>query len=96
MRTYEFDGHRIAALRVVEDSLVAAGLSHHVFKVIKWSLNEGLVIDKFSENWGKQHYNILRVNNASNHVASIGKLLYIIIIYLIAIAQGVVAQFPKD
>ena len=73
MRTYEFDGHRIAALRVVEDSLIAAGLSHDAFKVIKWSLNEGLVIEEFDRNWGKQHYDILRVNNASNHVASIGK-----------------------
>ena len=73
MRTYEFDGHRIAALRVVEDSLIAAGLSHDAFKVIKWSLNEGLVIEEFDGNWRKQHYDILRVNNASNHVASIGK-----------------------
>ena len=73
MRTYEFDGHRIAALRVVEDSLIAAGLSHDAFKVIKWSLNEGLVIEEFDGNWRKQYYDILRVNNASNHVASIGK-----------------------
>jgi hypothetical protein len=57
----------------VEDSLIAAGLSHDAFKVIKWSLNEGLVIEEFDRNWGKQHYDILRVNNASNHVASIGK-----------------------
>ena len=96
MRTYEFDGHRIAALRVVEDSLIAAVLSHGIFKVIKWSLNEGLVIDEFNAKFRKQHYDILRVNNASNHVASIGKLLYIIIIYLIPIAQAVVAQFPED
>jgi hypothetical protein len=80
VRTYEFDGHRIAALRVVEESLIAAGLLHDDFKVIKWSLNEGLVIDEFDGNMEKQHYDILRVNNASNHVASIGKLLYIIII----------------
>ena len=73
MRTYEFDGHRIAALRVVEDSLIAAGLLRDDVKVIKWSLNEGLVIEEFDGNWGKEHYNILRVNNASNHVASIGK-----------------------
>ena len=74
MRTYEFDGHRIAAaLRVVEDSLIAVGLSHDVVKVIKWSLNEGLVIEEFDGNLGKQYYDILRVNNASNHVASIGK-----------------------
>ena len=73
MRTYEFDGHRIAALRVVEDSLIAAGLSHDAFKVIKWSLNEGLVIDAFDWRWRQQHYDILRVKNASNHVASIGK-----------------------
>ena len=73
MRTYEFDGHRIAALRVVEDSLIAVGLSHDDVKVIKWSLNEGLVIEEFDGNLGKQYYDILRVNNASNHVASIGK-----------------------
>jgi hypothetical protein len=57
----------------VEDSLIAVGLSHDDVKVIKWSLNEGLVIEEFDGNWGKQHYDILRVNNASNHVASIGK-----------------------
>ena len=73
MRTYEFDGHRIAALRVVEDSLIAVGLSHDDVKVIKWSLNEGLVIEEFDGNLRKQYYDILRVNNASNHVASIGK-----------------------
>ena len=73
MRTYEFDGHRIAALRVVEDSLIAVGLSHDDVKVIKWSLNEGLVIEEFDCEWRKQYYDILRVNNASNHVASIGK-----------------------
>ena len=73
MRTYEFDSHRIAALRVVEDSLIAVGLSHDDVKVIKWSLNEGLVIEEFDGNLGKQYYDILRVNNASNHVASIGK-----------------------
>ena len=73
MRTYEFDGLRIATLRVVEDSLIAAGLLHDDFKVIKWSLNEGLVIEEFNANRGKEHYDILRVNNASNHVASIGK-----------------------
>jgi hypothetical protein len=77
VRTYEFDSHRIATLRVVEDSLIAAGLLHDAFKVIKWSLNEGLVINEFDWYWGKQHYDILRVNNASNHVASIGKWLYI-------------------
>jgi hypothetical protein len=69
VRTYEFDGHRIAALRVVEDSLIAAGLLHNAFKVVKWSLNEN-EIDWY---YRKQHYDILRVNNASNHVASIGK-----------------------
>ena len=58
----------------MEDSLIAAGLSHDAFKVIKWSLNEGLVIEEFDGgNRGKQHYDILRVKNASNHVASIGK-----------------------
>ena len=81
MRTYEFDRHRIAALRVVEDSLIAVGLSHDDVNVIKWSLNEGLVIEEIDGNLGK-HYDILRVNNASNHVASIGKLLYIIIIII--------------
>ncbi|CAB3979378.1 WD40 repeat domain-containing [Paramuricea clavata] len=69
--TYEFDGHRVATLRVVEDSLIAAGLLRDAFKVIKWSLNEGLVINEIDWYWGKQHYDILRVNNASNHVASI-------------------------
>ena len=78
MRTYEFDGHRIAALRVVEDSLIAAGLLHNAFKVVKWSLNEN-EIDWY---YRKQHYDILRVNNASNHVASIGKWLYILLLFI--------------
>jgi hypothetical protein len=57
----------------VEDSLIAVGLSHDDVKDIKWSLNGGLVIEEFDGIWEKQHYDILRVNNASNHVASIGK-----------------------
>ena len=57
----------------MEDSLIAVGLSHDDVKDIKWSLNGGLVIEEFDGIWEKQHYDILRVNNASNHVASIGK-----------------------
>jgi hypothetical protein len=79
VRTYEFNGDGIAALRVVEDSLFGAGWNHNdLFEdmysraVVKWSLYEVLETQRFSidnEMSGRGQ----RINNASNHVATIGK-----------------------
>ena len=76
--TYKSDFHRILALRVVKDCLIAAGWSddesthqgHYTFVVVKWQLNKGLVPEKFHN---YRIHRVLRVNNSSNHVAITGK-----------------------
>ena len=54
VHTYKFKCYRIAALRVVEDSLIAAFV--HSFSAVKWSLNDGQLIKEFHSGAGREQF----------------------------------------
>ncbi|CAB4022550.1 WD40 repeat domain-containing [Paramuricea clavata] len=64
---YRFDGRGIAALHVVEDSLVGAGWDYDRIRFVKWSLNEVLKTSFIEDG---PYYEGRRINNASNHTAT--------------------------
>ena len=79
--TYKFKCYRIAAMRVVDDSLIAVCV--HSFSIVKWSLTEGSVTKQLHGGAGREQ--VTRVNLASDHVASKGILLSFLIIIIIII-----------
>ena len=68
VRTYKFRCYRIAALRVVEDSLIAAFVQR--LGAVRWSLNDGQLIEEFHSGAGREQ--VLRVDYAFKLVASKG------------------------
>jgi hypothetical protein len=69
----DFHYNGIYALRAVDDSLIAvARVLSTRLRVVKWSLNEGLMTEKFDVSISTR-YAVKRVNNAFNHVALMGK-----------------------
>jgi hypothetical protein len=69
----DFNRDGIDALRAVDDSLIAvARFLPTWLRVVKWSLNEILISEKFDVH-ARTRYNVIRVNNAFNHVALMGK-----------------------
>ncbi len=68
MCTYKFKCYGIAALRVVEDSLIAAFI--HSFSAVKWSLNDGLLTKQCHSGAGREQ--VSRVDCASKLAASKG------------------------
>lgn len=77
--TYKFKCFRIAAMRVVDDSLIAVFV--HSFSIVKWSLTEGSLTEQFHGGAGREQ--VTRVNLASDHVASKGIFSFIIIVIII-------------
>jgi hypothetical protein len=72
----DFDCSGIDALRAMDDSLIAVARISLIavarLRVVKWSLNESLMTEKFNV-FTSTRYIVKRVNNAFNHVALMGK-----------------------
>ena len=66
--TYKFKCYRIAAMRVVDDSLIAVCLDN--LSVVKWNLTNGSVTKQLHDGPGKEQ--VARVNLDSDCSASKG------------------------
>ena len=66
--TYKFKCYRIAAMRVVDGSLIAVCL--HSLSVVKWNLTNGSVTKQLHDGPGSEQ--VTRVNLDSNCLASKG------------------------
>ena len=68
VHTFKYKCYRIAALRVVEDSLVAAFV--HSFSVVRWNVNEGQKTKEVHTGAGREQFS--RVDYAFKLAASKG------------------------